>query len=658
MTTFATTGGTSHATALSGLTNGGSYTYSVKCKDTSGNISADSSTSFSVASASDTTPPSVSLTVPASGATIGGSSVTLTATASDNIAVANVQFKVDGTNIGSAITSSPYTMTWNSMGVSDGSHTLYAVAEDTSGNYATSSISVTIDNTAAVISAISSGSPTTSSATITWTTNEAATSKVVYGVTTAYGSATSSASLVTSHSIGVIGLTSGTTYHYAAVSTDSVGNTATSSDQTFTTTATSTSSCPEGNAYADGCSGAPAGGNVQHSGFFTGYALQSGQSAYATRPPWNVAGVDYAVGIPAATIQAGLKDPSTAALPTGCSYASGAVTCQSVANVTFNGYDFSLHNCITLEFRSNVSGTITIENSNFEDGSACDSQFYQLFIDGGAANVVLTDNVFNGNAQNFPSHMAGILQMFSTGTLTSSYDAWLGCPSKCIVDGENGSVSTTDDYLEGLNWNNLGHGEWDLVQFTGTMPSLTISYLTYLGPSSYGGGATATIYASGGTANGSTINNFQLDHSTFVQNLSAFTGSISGTTLSVAAINSTQLTPGLHLAGPGVTAGTQITADGSGSGGTGTYTVNNSQTVAGQTLYFVGYGGPVEFAYINVSNITINSNYLDPTGAFFCFGDAGGGDTLGTPSMSGNTNLLDGSIISDFTLVTCHGHAQ
>jgi hypothetical protein len=88
----------------------------------------------------DTTPPTVSLTVPSSGATVSGPSVTLTATASDNVAVANVQFKVDGTNIGSAITARPYTTTWNSTGVTDGSHTLQAVARDTSGNYATSTL--------------------------------------------------------------------------------------------------------------------------------------------------------------------------------------------------------------------------------------------------------------------------------------------------------------------------------------------------------------------------------------------------------------------------------------------------------------------------------------------------------------------------------------
>ncbi len=56
MTTFATTGGTSHSTTLTGLSNGTSYTDYVKCKDTYGNISANSTASFSVASSGGTPP--------------------------------------------------------------------------------------------------------------------------------------------------------------------------------------------------------------------------------------------------------------------------------------------------------------------------------------------------------------------------------------------------------------------------------------------------------------------------------------------------------------------------------------------------------------------------------------------------------------------------
>jgi hypothetical protein len=83
-----------------------------------------------------------------------------------------------------------------------------------------------------VISSISS-SPDGTTVTITWTTDEAATSEVVYGMTASYGSASSSTSLVTSHSITLSGLTAGSTYHYAVISTDSGSNTTTSGDQTF-----------------------------------------------------------------------------------------------------------------------------------------------------------------------------------------------------------------------------------------------------------------------------------------------------------------------------------------------------------------------------------------------------------------------------------------
>jgi hypothetical protein len=94
----------------------------------------------------DTTPPSVSFTAPSDGAVVSGSLVTLTATASDNVAVANVQFIIGGDNVGSAVTSPPYATVWDSTRVGDGSYTLYAVAQDTSGNYMTSSVRVTVKN--------------------------------------------------------------------------------------------------------------------------------------------------------------------------------------------------------------------------------------------------------------------------------------------------------------------------------------------------------------------------------------------------------------------------------------------------------------------------------------------------------------------------------
>lgn len=73
---------------------------------------------------------------------------------------------------------------------------------------------------------------------------------------------------------------------------------------------------------------------------------------------------------------------------------------------------------------------------------------------------------------------------------------------------------------------------------------------------------------------------------------SSFTGSISGTTLTVTAAptgSGCTFGPGVPISGAGVTVSTfgvatTITANISGSGGTGTYTVNQSQTVGSETL--------------------------------------------------------------------------
>ena len=69
-TPFTTTGATVHSTTQTGLVNGGSYVYYVRCRDSAGNATtADTTISFAVASPPppDTTPPTVSVTAPADG---------------------------------------------------------------------------------------------------------------------------------------------------------------------------------------------------------------------------------------------------------------------------------------------------------------------------------------------------------------------------------------------------------------------------------------------------------------------------------------------------------------------------------------------------------------------------------------------------------------
>src|SRR5262249_18613675 len=106
----------------------GTYYYLVDAADASGNVSAPSSQASAVVTA-DTTAPTVSLTSPTAGATVSGT-ITVSANASDNVGVVGVQFKLDGANLGAEDTASPYSVTWNTTTVTNGSHTLTAVARD------------------------------------------------------------------------------------------------------------------------------------------------------------------------------------------------------------------------------------------------------------------------------------------------------------------------------------------------------------------------------------------------------------------------------------------------------------------------------------------------------------------------------------------------
>lgn len=102
-----------------------------------------------------------------------------------------------------------------------------------------------VDTTAPTISSVSSSSVTTSGATISWTTNEASTSQVEYGISASYGSSTTAdTTQATSHSVTISGLGASTAYHYRVKSQDAVGNLATSGDYTFTTSTPADTTAP------------------------------------------------------------------------------------------------------------------------------------------------------------------------------------------------------------------------------------------------------------------------------------------------------------------------------------------------------------------------------------------------------------------------------
>jgi len=97
---------------------------------------------------STNTPPTCSITSPSNGATVNGT-VTIQGTASDSDGtVQSVQVKIDSGSWQTATGTTSWSYSWDTTGVGDGSHTIYARSYDGT-NYSTEdSVTVTVDNTA------------------------------------------------------------------------------------------------------------------------------------------------------------------------------------------------------------------------------------------------------------------------------------------------------------------------------------------------------------------------------------------------------------------------------------------------------------------------------------------------------------------------------
>jgi fibronectin type 3 domain-containing protein len=129
------------------------YYYRVTAEDAAGNLSAPSAQATGIAG--DISAPVVALLSPAVGSTVVGT-FAVSASASDNVSVTGVQFKLDGVNLGAEDTTVPYSVTWDTRQSPDGTHRLTAVARDAAGNQSTSApVDVTVDNLKGLVAAYS-----------------------------------------------------------------------------------------------------------------------------------------------------------------------------------------------------------------------------------------------------------------------------------------------------------------------------------------------------------------------------------------------------------------------------------------------------------------------------------------------------------------------
>ncbi|HEY0555903.1 MAG TPA: Ig-like domain-containing protein, partial [Thermoanaerobaculia bacterium] len=124
-------------------------TYAITVTGTGGISNHTTTVNLTVSTTADTTPPTTSITAPLNGATVSGM-VNVAASAADNVGVTKVELYIDGT-LKSTVTTSPYSFSWDTTTVANGSHTIVSKAYDAANNIGTSAtVTVTVSNTTTV----------------------------------------------------------------------------------------------------------------------------------------------------------------------------------------------------------------------------------------------------------------------------------------------------------------------------------------------------------------------------------------------------------------------------------------------------------------------------------------------------------------------------
>jgi beta-lactamase superfamily II metal-dependent hydrolase len=178
----------------------------------------------------DTTPPVTAVSAPATGATVSATT-TVTATASDDRAVTNVEFYLDNV-LQFTDTAGPYSWVWNTTTTANGAHMLTTKAYDAAGNVGTSAIvDVTVNNVADATPPTAPGNlSATSSAkrkiALSWTASSDNVGVAGYQVWRSSSPTGTFTQIATTTALTYTnsGLTSGSTWYYRVTATDAAGN--------------------------------------------------------------------------------------------------------------------------------------------------------------------------------------------------------------------------------------------------------------------------------------------------------------------------------------------------------------------------------------------------------------------------------------------------
>ena len=204
----------------------------------------------------------------------------------------------------------------------------------------------------------------------------------------------------------------------------------------------------------DGCANAPAG-QSQYPTLLARYGSR--------RPPWDVAGVDYPVGIPAGTVLIdwqSIADPNLA-----IDTHSGMIRCIGhQASVTLSGIDFSRHGGAFIYNGAGGCAAISISRSYF--GCPASAPGFTFVQDQNGAAVTILYSKFDGSGCWTANGAAGGFATFlSLSSAVVQFNWFLRSPQQVLDIGGSGSV----DY------------RYNLLDDVAVVPGAHMNYLQFTG---------------------------------------------------------------------------------------------------------------------------------------------------------------------------------
>jgi hypothetical protein len=191
-------------------------------------------------------------------------------------------------------------------------------------------------------------------------------------------------------------------------------------------------------------------------------------TSYAKQPPWKVAGIDYAVGVPSTTTLTDWQLLSGPGITVNTTAMPPLVRVDDTSNVVISGVDFSLHGGATLRFINSPNPTVT--NSNFGGPNLTKMPAAVIVADSNSPGLTVSYNTIDGGGNGSGSSLVTVL---GAGTTTLTYNWLKHSPQHFLEEAQSTPVSIAVIY------------KYNLIEQGAMSPGTHLNFLQF-------GGAVAT----------------------------------------------------------------------------------------------------------------------------------------------------------------------